>query len=321
MPHSTRPSSGRVVTVGVHPHNPSLFVLRRLGVLEPMLARLGAVVEWVEYDDGRCTIDLFAEAEIDFGGTGSMPPVQAQSEGVEIVYVAVSDPRPGRVALVVPADSSIRTVADLRGRRVAMTDGSCHSELLASVLESVGIGYHDIVVLDGNADENRSAFESGEAEARVTGDPHVAEARRSGSLRVLAEAGAEIADRSVWWAGRAFAVAEPRLLETLVRALRVSDAWAARHPREAAGLFAAGVPGSPDAAAWETALRRGPWGLRPVSADVVAEQQTAADRYVRLGMIPAPVSIADAVLAPVPALLGSAGPVVTAASASAYGTG
>lgn len=293
------------VVIGVHPNNHSLFVLRRTGVLEALLAEGGATVEWVEYDDGRCTADLFADEEIDIGGTGSVPPIQAQSEGVDIVYVAVSDPRPAQGAVVVRQDSSIRSLSDLSGRTVAMMAGSYHTELLAFALAGAGLDYRDITVLDGLAHENKEDFHTGAAEVWVAGDPFWAQVQAEGGVRVLTEAGHHISNRSTWWARRAFADGNPGLLDVVVRALLRSDAWIAGHPGEAAALFAADVPDSPGAADWETSLRRRPWGQRPVTDEVVAEQQRAADLYARVGLIPSPVRIADAVPPPVPALRGA----------------
>jgi sulfonate transport system substrate-binding protein len=113
-----------------------------------------------------------------------------------------------------------------------------------------------------------------------------------------------ISNRSVWWARRDFATRAPELLDDVVIALQRSDAWIAEHPREAAELFARDVPGSPDVDAWETALRRRPWGPRPVSDEFVAEQQRAADLFARQGIIPRAITVVDAVLAPTPALAG-----------------
>jgi sulfonate transport system substrate-binding protein len=292
------------VVIGVHPNNHSLFVLRRSGRLERELERFGASVEWIEYDDGRCTIDLFADEEIDFGGTGSVPPIQALSEGLDIVYVAVSDPRPAQGAVLVRAESGIRSFADLRGRAVALMEGSYHTELLAVALDEFGMSYSDITVLDGLGHENREDFWSGAAEVWVAGDPFWAEAQASGGVRVLAEVGQHIGNRSTWWARRGFAQDRRELANAVVASLRASDSWIAENPRAAAELFAADVPDSPDVATWEISLRRRPWGQRIVTGEVLAEQQRAADLYAKLGVIAAPIRLADAVVEPLPALRG-----------------
>jgi sulfonate transport system substrate-binding protein len=290
------------VTVGVHPSNTSLFVLRRNGILEELLDDRGATVRWVDYEDGRRTAELLGAGEIDFGGTGNTPPLQAQADGLDVVYVAVSEPRPAHGVLVVHADSPIRTVADLRGRRVALAEGSYQTTLLAFALDQVGLGYDDVVRVPAPQGEGRRLFEAREVDAWVGGDPELAEAQRAGDLRELVDTAAVHSNRSVWFARRAFAEGRPELLDAVVTALQQSDAWIEAHAREAAQVFARDVPGSPSVDSWEAALRRRPWGPRPVSEDFVAEQQRAADLLARHGILSRQIVVADAVPAPTAAL-------------------
>src|SRR5690349_13354326 len=108
------------IRVGVHPSNPSLFALRRKGILEQRLAPLEATVEWVDYPSGLTTLELIADGAIDVSGTGATPPITSQADGVDVVYIAASDPRPAHGKLVVRKDDqAVQSVADLKGRRVA----------------------------------------------------------------------------------------------------------------------------------------------------------------------------------------------------------
>lgn len=282
--------------VGVHPSNTSLFILRRRGILEPLAAEHDTHVLWVEYDDGRRTVDLLAGGEIDVGGTGSTPPVRAQSEGVDIVYVATSEPRPAHGVLLVRAYSPIQTVADLQGRTVALAEGSYQTALLATALDQAGLVYDDVKRLDVPAGEGKRAFLAGEVDAWVGGDPELAGVQAAGGVRQLVDTATVITNRSVWFARRDFATETPELLDAVLTALHRTDAWIAEHPREAAELFARDVAGSPDVDTWETALRRRPWGPQAVSEDFVAEQQRAADLFARQGIIPRAITVADAVL-------------------------
>ena len=296
-------SNSTRVTIGVHPNNQSLFVLRRLGVLEDSLDAHGAEVEWVDYDDGRCTIDLFAEGEIDFGGTGSMPPIQAQSDGLPIGYVAASPPRPAQGAVIVHEDSPVRSLSDLRGRSVALMEGSYHTELLAFALLRAGLSYTDVETVDGLAHENRADFLSGRAQAWVAGDPYLAQVQTEGTgVRYLAGTAEHIPNRSFWWARNEFARDAPDLLDTVVDALARAEEWIVARPAAAAALFSEALPESPSAASWERSLRRRPWGHLPVHGDPAREQQAAADLYARLGIIPAPISVNDALLPTVASL-------------------
>ncbi|MFE3122472.1 ABC transporter substrate-binding protein [Streptomyces hydrogenans] len=280
------------VTLGVHRSNPTLFHLSRLGYAEEELAALGETARWHAYTDGVRTGALLADGTIDFGGTGSTPPVTAQAAGHDIVYTAISAPRPDHGALLVPEDSPVRTVADLKGGTVHLAIGSWQTHLVAQALDDAGLSYAtDITPVRGGAD-SEAKLRSGEITAWVAQGAELAAARRTGGLRTLVRTGDVISDRSVFFTRRDLAEQRPELVEALVRALRRADAWAAEHPGEAAALAAADLGGA--AEDWETALRALPWTIEEVTEEFVAEQQRAADVFHRTGFIDRAVTVADA---------------------------
>ncbi|KQX12309.1 sulfonate ABC transporter substrate-binding protein [Streptomyces sp. Root431] len=280
------------VTIGVHRSNPSLYHLSRLGFAEQELAALGETVTWHPYTDGVRTGAFLADGTIDFGGTGSTPPVTAQAAGHDIVYTAVSAPRPGHGALLVPEDSPVRTVADLKGGTVHLAVGSWQTHLVAKALDDAGLSYAtDITPVRGDS-TSEEKLRSGEITAWVAQGAELAAAHRTGGLRTLIRTGEVITDRSVFFARRDLAEERPELVEALTRALRRADDWAAAHPREAAEIAAADQGGTVDD--WETALRALPWTIEEVTEEFVAEQQQAADIFHRTGFIDRAITVADA---------------------------
>lgn len=263
-------------------------------------------MEWVEFEDGRCTVDLIGEGAVDLGGSGSMPPIVAQSEEIPLVYVAASAPRPQVGALVTHPGSGIRDVADLAGRSVALMDGSFHTDLLARALDDVGLSYRDVDTVDGLVDEGMRQFLGGEVDAWVANDPQLGSARTllGGRLVEILRSGAVTTNRSVWYADAGFASRRPELLDVVLGALRDSDHAVAADPASAATLLANSAVAGSDASAWERTLRGRTWEVLPVTDEIVAEQQDAADRYLRHGLIPDPVTVADIVPEPVSALRG-----------------
>ncbi|MGG3799952.1 aliphatic sulfonate ABC transporter substrate-binding protein [Metabacillus fastidiosus] len=290
------------VKIGVHPNNHSLFVLRRTGILENILEKLDATVKWIDYENGASTAQRIAVEEIDFGGTGATPPLIGQASGIDLVYVAVSEPRPESGALVVLTDSSVTSVADLKGRRVALTEGSWHTSFLATALDEVGLLYEDVERVDGG-DE---ALVAGEADAWIGNDPQLAELQKKGVVRTILPVNPYISHRSVWFASRSFATNNPEILDAVVDALQHSDAWVQENPREAAELIARDLPNWPSADVWEDVLKRRPWGLKPVTQDFISEQQRVADLLAHQSLLPQPIKVADAVLSPTAALGGQA---------------
>ncbi|GAA2423832.1 aliphatic sulfonate ABC transporter substrate-binding protein SsuA [Streptomyces pulveraceus] len=283
------------ITIGVHSSNPSLYHLyhlSRLGLAQEELAPLGETVVFHPYTNGVRTGELLSRGVIDFGGTGSTPPVTAQAAGHDIVYTAVSAPRPEHGALLVPEDSPVRTVADLKGATVHLAIGSWQTHLIAKALDDAGLSYADDITAVRSTDDSEELLRTGAVAAWVAQGAQLAAARRTGGLRTLVRTGDIISDRSVFFARRDLAESRPEVIEALTRALRRADDWAAANPRRAAEIAAADLGGSADD--WETALRALPWTIEPVTDAFIAEQQEAADIFHRTGFIDRPVTVADA---------------------------
>lgn len=283
------------ITIGVHSSNPSLYYLyhlTRLGFAQEELAPLGETVAFHPYTNGVRTGELLTQGVIDFGGTGSTPPITAQAEGHDLVYTAVSAARPEHGALLVAEDGPARTVADLKGATVHLAIGSWQTHLVAKALDDAGLSYADDITPVRSTEESEHLLRSGAVAAWVAQGPQLAAARRTGGLRTLVRTADVISDRSVFFTRRELAGSRPEVVEALTRALRRADDWVAAHPRAAAEIAAADLGGS--AGDWETALRALPWRIEAVSEEFIAEQQEAADIFHRTGFIPGPVTVARA---------------------------
>ncbi|MFI1382772.1 ABC transporter substrate-binding protein [Embleya sp. NPDC020886] len=281
------------VTIGVHGSNPSLYLLARLGILERALEPLGESVTWVPVEGTRVG-ELLGDGTIDFGGTGSTPPIVGQAQGHDLVYVAVSAPRPEHGALLVADEGPVRAPADLKDGTVVLSIGSWQTHFVAKALNDVGLSYRDdITPVRPEAGRDQAArLRAGEIAGWVAQGPELVAARREPGLRVLHRVGEVITDRSVFFASRAFAEERTELLSIVVAALRRADEWAATHLDEAAELHAAELPGT--RADWAEALAALPWQLEPVPASFIAEQQEAADIFAANGFIDRTITVAAA---------------------------
>lgn len=292
--------------VGYFPQNNSLWVLRHRGILERAIPD----VEWVNLRDlpaGEKVDPLrglpsqhgdhLFDGGYHFIGTGSTPPVTAQAKGHDVVYVAISGPRYENGRLVVLDDSSIRSIADLKGKRVALGHGSWQTTLLLLALERAGLTWQDIIPV--NAYDNASAqFLSGEVDAWVGSYPFLTSVEAKAKVRGLVPTEELFTHRSLWFTSREFATTRTAELKAIVDALQESDRWIQENWTEAAKLFADQDTGggTSDLPAWEHAVRTRPWGQLPVTEDFIAEQQHAADLFYANGLIQQQIKVADAVL-------------------------
>jgi sulfonate transport system substrate-binding protein len=270
------------IRIGVHPNNPALFFLSHLDLVD---------AQWHRYTGGTTTGALLAEGTIDVGGTGATPPIADQAAGLPVVYLAHSDPRPAHGTLLVTPGSDVRTVADLRGRTVALGIGSWQTLLLATALDRAGVAFDEVEVVNSGPD-SLARLQAGELAAWIGQGPEHVEATRSGAAVELVPAADLIANPSVWFTTRDVAQQRAEELGTIAGALEDAGAWVQANPRAAAELYAREEGGSVDA--WEAFLAAIPWTVSPIGDAFLAEQQAGADVLARVGFLPRSVRIADA---------------------------
>lgn len=270
----------------------TLVLLKARGTVEKRVASEGVTVKWLEFPAGPQLLEGLNAGAIDFGTVGETPPIFAQAAGVDFVYVGNEPPAPTSEAIVVSRNSPIKTVADLRGKKVALNRGSNVHYLLVRALRHAGLDYADIQPAYLAPADARAAFTQGSVDAWVIWDPYLAAIQRQADVRVLADGTGLVDNTQFYLAARHFATSEPKLVHTVLEELAQADAWAKAHPADVAKELAPLV--GLDAATVELAARRAAYGATPVTAQVLAAQQTIADTFGELKLIPKRIAVHDA---------------------------
>ena len=273
----------------------TLTLLKGRGTLEPRLAAKGITVQWTEFPAGPQLLEGLNVGSIDFGTVGEAPPIFAQAAGANLVYVGHEPPSPRSEAIIVQKDSKLRSVADLKGRKVALNKGSNVHFLLLRALEKAGIAYSEIQTVFLPPAEGRAAFERGAVDAWVIWDPFFAAAEKQLGARILADGTGLVANHQFYLAARGWAQQNDELLKILIDEVAKVDDWGRANPKEVSALLATqtGLP----LPVVELATTRYSFGVKPVSNEVLREQQKIADAFAALKLIPKPIAIRDAVLA------------------------
>jgi sulfonate transport system substrate-binding protein len=278
--------------VGVHPNNLHLFLAGRWDG-----AFSASDVSFVAYPEGRDSARLLEAGTIDICGTGSTPPILAQANGLDVLYVAASAPRPANGGIVTGPSSDIRDVADLKGVRIALLDGSFHTYLLARVLETAGLRLSDVHRVELAPGASLRALGEGEVDAWVAMAPLLDQSLRAGKARLLAPCGDTIPNRSVFWTLRRRELPGDAL-DAFIRSLMAFGEAISHQPDQAARLLADEGASPVDLAAWKKAVETRDWRIVPAGPDIIAEQQAEADTLVRHGDLPQMLTLADAAGAP-----------------------
>jgi sulfonate transport system substrate-binding protein len=271
----------------------SVFVLQKQqGTLEKRLAPLGVSVKWVEFPAGPQLLEGLNIGSIDIGYVGEAPPIFAQAAGAKFVYVGNDPASPEAEAIVVPKNSPIRSLADLKGKKVALNKGSNVHYLLVKALEKQGLKYSDVQPVFLPPADARAAFERGAVDAWAIWDPFLSAAEKQLGARVLTNGHGLVDNHLFYLAERGYAQQYPQVLAALFQDLNERARWIAANTRSAAELIAP-LQGL-DVEIVLSALRRYPLGVVSVSAEVAQRQQKVADVFHELKLIPQPIKVADA---------------------------
>jgi sulfonate transport system substrate-binding protein len=274
----------------------TLVLLKGRGTLEAKLEPLGYDVKWSEFPAGPQLLEALNVGAVDFGSTGETPPIFAQAAGAPLVYVAHEPPAPKGEAILVPKDSAIKTVADLKGKKVVLNKGSNVHYLLVRALEDAGLAYDSIETVFLAPADARAAFESGAVDAWVIWDPFQAAAEVSIGAREIRNGEGLVPNHQFYLGTKSFVAEDPKVVDALLAAIAETDDWVKANTQEAADTLSPSV-GIP-AEILKVALDRQSYGVTPLDDAVVKQQQAIADTFFKLGLIPKAVSVADATYKP-----------------------
>ena len=276
--------------------NGVLVIARQQATLEQHFASQGIAVKWVEFSSGPPMMEAMNVGSIDYGAVGDAPPVFAQAAGANIVYAA-GQPITNGQGILVQANSPIRSIADLKGKRVGFTKGSSAHNIIVQVLEKAGLGYGDITPVYLTPPDAGPAFANGSIEAWSIWDPYFAIGETKQNGRVLVNASEITKTNSFYIANRDFAKTHGAVLQQIIDVTSTTARWAETHRDEVAKSLSAitGIPLDIQT----VAANRSSYAVGPVTDDVIATQQGVADRFFKLGLIPRPVVVRDAVWKPV----------------------
>ncbi|MDM0027464.1 sulfonate ABC transporter substrate-binding protein [Variovorax saccharolyticus] len=286
-------TSGRQLRIGNQ--KGYLSVLKGRGTLEKRLAPLGVSVKWTEFAAGPVQLEALNVGSIDFGDVGEAPPIFAQAAGAPLAYVAATVPRPQSEAVIVPKASTIQSVKDLRGKKIALNKGSNVHYFIVKLFEKHGLPYSDLNLVYLPPADARAAFEKGSIDAWVIWDPFLAAAQTSLDARLLADATGVVRNRAYYFSSLDYAGKNTDVTKILVEEINAIDQWGAANKGELATELAAlwGIPKP----VVDVSIGRSNFGTGPITKAILGEQQRIADTFFELKLIPKKINVLEAALA------------------------
>ncbi|MEG5061500.1 aliphatic sulfonate ABC transporter substrate-binding protein [Microcoleus sp. A2-C5] len=280
----------KIVKIGHQPFG-TFFYLKAKGSLEARLAKMGWYVEWTEFVAGPPILKAIGQGKIDLGYTGVAPPIFAQSEGIPFVYIANDSALPGSIGIIVPQNSPIRTLADLKGKKIAATRKTAGHYLLIRALTQGGLQLKDAELVDLPPLKAQEAFLRGEVDAWAVWQPFLAKLQETIPAHFLTDSEGLINDRNFYLASHSFARDFSDIVKTVMGETRQMANWITKNPDRAVEFITARTGMKKTTAIVLTKSRS--YDLLPIQDRAVEEQQRISEIFFRLGLLPDRIWIED----------------------------
>lgn len=285
------------VTLDFAYYNPVSLLLKEKGWAEEEFAKDGIKVRWVQSLGSNKAIEFLNAKGVDFGSTAGAAALLARINGAPIKAVHVFS-KPEWTALVTAKDSTIKTVKDLKDKRVAVTRGTDPYIFLLRALADNGLTERDIKPVLLQHQDGRTALQQGQVDAWAGLDPMMAQTELEFGSRLFYRA----PDLNTWGilnVREDFAKAQPQIVDKVLRLYERGRAYAKQNPAELRDILAKAASLSPEVAARQ--LERTDLGHGPIGA---AQRDTivkAGQALQQAGVIAADVKVeevADALIDP-----------------------
>jgi sulfonate transport system substrate-binding protein len=217
-------------------YSPTSLVLRRFGWLEEAFKADGCDVKCVLSAGSNRALEYLNAGSIDIGSSAGLAALLAKANGNPITAPYIFS-RPEWTALVVRRDSPIKTLADLKGKKVAATKGTDPYLFLLRSLASVGLKRSDIEHVSLQHADGRAALEQGQVDAWAGLDPHMAASELEGGARLLYR---NVAFNTYGFLNvrQAFLAEQPAAVAKVIAQYERARAWLRANPAEGAKILA-----------------------------------------------------------------------------------
>ncbi|MGJ4932318.1 aliphatic sulfonate ABC transporter substrate-binding protein [Bradyrhizobium sp. HKCCYLS2038] len=281
--------AAETLRIGYQKSSTLIALLKANGELEKALAPLDIKISWHEFSSGLPLLEAINIGSIDVGAdVADTVPVFAQAAGAKLAYVAEEAASPSAQAILVATASPTKSLADLKGKKIAVTKGAGSHYLLLSALAKAGLTFKDITPAYLPPADGRTAFVSNNVDAWVAWDPFLTSTIRQSGARVLTDGRDGLANYKRYYLASAdYAAKHGDALNVIYGKLVDTGKWVKTNPAAAASQLAA-LWGIDDATVEEANSHRS-YQVGAVTAAGLSEQQKIADAFLAEHVLPVKV--------------------------------
>jgi len=258
-----------------------------------LIGKLPFKAQWADFTSGPPMLQAMGSGSIDIGLVGDAPPIFAAAGGSQIAVVGALKSSPDGTALLVPANSPVHSVAQLKGKSIAVAQGSSSNYHILATLAKAGLTVKDVSLDYLQPAEALAAFSSGHVAAWDVWTPYIEQAESQYHARVLAN-GTDVGDTYSFVVASRAALADPAKAAAIRDYLRLIDqayGWSAANKSSWAGTWAkaSGLP-LPVMTQATKDNQTTPVAITPA---VISSEQKVADAFTAAGLIPGKIDFAN----------------------------
>lgn len=285
--------SVKELRVGFQKSSVNLVIARQQKLLEKEFPN--AKITWNEFPGGPQILEALAVGSIDVGSTGDTPPVYAQAGNKPLTYIAYETAKPLSSAILVPSNSKITQLKELKGKRVAVHRGSSSHYLLAQAVKKAGLQWSDIQTFWLSPADARAAFQKGAVDAWAIWDPYYAASEVEDKAKVLTTGKGLSPNYTFYLASANFVKEHPKAIKGFINQITLADQWIQKNKSATISEFAKSTGLKTNVSKVFIDRRPSPSGAAVLNSKVIQDQQQLADRFTELKIIPKRINIKQAV--------------------------
>ena len=288
---STDAAETIVVNVAQNGGMGPLAIIQDKGWLEEAFKPFNAEVSWSEFPSGPPLLESLVAGRVDLSLLGDGAALQGQAAGLPFIYIANIGLGSKSNTILVHDSSHIQTIADLKGKQIAVAKGTTFHVFLLKVLDKYGLTEKDVSLVNLQTPDGLPVFQSGQVDAWVISDPYTTQLVDSKEARILAGAEQNILAPGNLIARTPFSKEHPELVIEFLKVYQQAVTWQNEHIDEAATLLANRKKVSPDL--MKKLLENSEAIIAPVTDEVIQTQQLSADLLVKSQFLKKPIQITN----------------------------
>jgi sulfonate transport system substrate-binding protein len=258
-----------------------------------LLSKLPFKADWSDFTSGPPMLQAMGGGSVDIGAVGDAPPIFEAAGGGKIAVVAATVADPQAAALLLPKGSAVTSVAQLKGKTIAVSEGSSANYHLLAVLKQAGLTVKDVTIENLQPAQALAAFASGHVAAWDVWSPYIEEAQVQHGAKVLVN-GSPIGKTFSFEVASRAALADPAkatAIRAYLKLIAQAHTWANTHASAWASTWSQAtglpLPIMANAAKDDTSV------TVPINATVISSEQSIADAFTAAGLIPGHVDFAN----------------------------